>query len=96
MNIKFKIKNTQYILTNDSQNFVLKVEGNPKLTTYYSTIGGLLESVYQMGLKDNNVKSFRDLAKHSEEIKDLVDRVEKQLKQVSVGELEVSDSTLRR
>ena len=96
MNIKFKIKNTQYILTNDSQNFVLKVEGNPKLTTYYSTIGGLLESVYQMGLKDNNVKSFRELAKHSEEIKDLVDGVEKQLKQVSVGELEVSERTLRR
>ena len=96
MIIKFKIKNTQYILTNDSQNFVLKVEGNPKLTTYYSTIGGLLESVYQMGLKDNNVTSFRDLAKHSEEIRDLVDRVEKQFKQVSVGELEVSDSTLRR
>ena len=86
MNIRFKIKNTQYILTNDSQNFILKVEGNPKLTTYYSTIGGLLESVYQMGLKDNNVKSFRELAKHSEEIKDLVDRVEKQLKQVSAVE----------
>ena len=96
MNIKFKIKNTQYILTNDSQNFVLKVEGNPKLTTYYSTIGGLLESIYQMGLKDNNVTSFRELAKHSEEIKDLVDGVEKQLKQVSVGELEVSERTLRR
>jgi hypothetical protein len=49
-----------------------------------------------MGLKDNNVTSFRDLAKQSEEIRDLVDRVEKQFKQVSVGELEVSDSTLRR
>ncbi len=74
----------------------MNVEGNPKLTTYYSTIGGLLESIYQMGLKDNNVTSFRDLAKHSEEIKDLVDGVENQLKQVSVGELEVSGSTLRR
>ncbi len=84
MNIKFKIKNTQYILTRDSRNFILNVEGNPKLTTYYSTIGGLLESVYQMGLKDNNVTSFRDLAKHSEEIRELVGRVEKQLKQVSV------------
>ena len=96
MNIRFKIKNTQYILTNDSQNFILKVEGNPKLITYYSTIGGLLESIYQMGLKDNNVSSFRELAKHSEEIKDLVGRIEQQFKQVSVGELEVSDSTLRR
>ena len=86
MNIKFKIKNTQYILTSDSRNFILNVEGNPKLTTYYSTIGGLLESIYQMGLKDNNVTSFRDLAKHSEEIRNLVDRVEKQFKQVSVGE----------
>jgi len=96
MNIKFKIKNTQYILTSDSRNFILNVEGNPKLTTYYSTTGGLLESIYQMGLKDNNVSSFRELAKHSEEIKDLVGRVEKQLKQVSVGELEVSERTLRR
>ncbi len=96
MIIRFKIKNTQYSLTSDSKNFILKVECNPKLTTYYSTIGGLLESVYQMGLKDNNVKSFRELAKHSEEIKDLVDRVEKQFKQVSVGELEVSERTLRR
>ena len=96
MNIKFKIKNTQYILTSDSRNFILNVEGNPKLTTYYSTTGGFLESIYQMGLKDNNVKSFRELAKHSVEIRDLVDRVEKQFNQVSVGELEVSDSTLRR
>ncbi len=96
MNIRFKIKSTQYNLTSDSRNFILNVEGNPKLTTYYSTIGGLLESIYQMGLKDNNVSSFRELAKHSDEIRDLVDRVEKQLKQVSVGELEVSDSILRR
>lgn len=96
MNIRFKIKSTQYILSSDSRNFILNVEGNPKLTTYYSTIGGLLESVYQMGLKDNKVTSFRELAKHSEEIKDLVGRIEKQFKQVSVGGLEVSDSTLRR
>lgn len=64
----------------------MNVERNPKLTTYYSTIGGLLESVYQMGLKDNNVTSFRELAKHSDEIRNLVGRVEKQLKQISVGE----------
>ena len=64
----------------------MNVEGNPKLTTYYSTIGGLLKSVYQMGLKDNNVTSFRELAKHSDEIRNFVGRVEKQLKQVSVGE----------
>lgn len=67
-------------------NLILNVERNPKLTTYYSTIGGLLESVYQMGLKDNNVTSFRELAKHSDEIRNLVGRVEKQLKQISVGE----------
>ena len=84
MNIRFKIESTQYILTSDSRNFILNVEGNPKLTTFYSTIGGLLESVYQMSLKDNKVTSFRELAKHSEEIKDLVGRVEKQLKQGSV------------
>ena len=66
-------------------NFILKVEGNPKLTTYYSTIGGLLESVYQMELKDNNATSFSELAKHSEEIRDLVRGVEKQLKQDIVG-----------
>jgi len=84
MNIKIKIKNTQYILTSDSRNFILNVDGNPKLTTYYSTIGGFLESVYQMGLKDNKVTSFRELAKHSEEIKDLVGRIEQQLKQGSV------------
>ena len=86
MNIKFKVKNTNYIVTSNSMNFILKVEGNPKLTTYYSTIGGLLESIYQVGLKDNTVTSFRELAKYSEEIRDLVGRVEKQLKQVSVGE----------
>ena len=40
-----------------------------------------LESIYQMGLKDNDVTSFRELAKHSEEIKDLVGRIEQQLKQ---------------
>jgi hypothetical protein len=86
MNIRFNIKNTKYILTSDSLNFILKVEGNPKLTTYYSTIGGLLESVYQIGLKDNNVTSFRELAKHSDEIRDLVGRVEKRFKQVTVRE----------
>ena len=96
MNIRFKIKNTQYILSSDSRNFILNVEGKPNLTTFYSTIGGLLESVYQMGLKDNKVTSFRELTKHSEEILELVGRVEKQFKQVSVGGLEVSDSTLRR
>jgi hypothetical protein len=86
MNIKFKVKNTNYIVTSDSMNFILKVEGNPKLTTYYSTIGGVLESLYQMGLKENNVTTFRELAKHSEEIRDLVGRVELQLKQVNVKE----------
>ncbi len=86
MNIKFKVKNTNYTLTSDNLNFILKVEENPKLTTYYSTIGGVLESLYQMGLKENNVTSFRDLAKHSEEIRNLVSRVEKQLKQVNVRE----------
>jgi len=85
MNIRFKIKNTQYILTSDRQNLILNVEGNPKLTTFYSTIGGLLESVYQMGLKDNKVTSFRELIKHSDEIKDLVGRVEKQFKQREVA-----------
>ena len=86
MNIKFKIKNKQYVLTTDSRNFILSVKGNPDLTTYYSTIGGLLESLYQMGLKDNNATSFRELTKHSKEILDLVRGVEKRLKQVSVGE----------
>jgi len=86
MNIKFKVKNTNYLVTSDSMNFILKVERNPKLTTYYSTIGGVLESVYQVGLKDNSATSFRDLAKHSEEIQDSVSRVENQFKQVSVRE----------
>jgi len=83
MNIKFKVKNTNYIVTSDSRNFILNVEGNPKLTTYYSTIGGLLESVYQLGLKDNSATSFRELAKHSEEIQGLVSRIEQQFKQVT-------------
>ena len=96
MNIRFKIISTQYILTSDSRNFILNVEGKTNLTTFYSTIGGLLECIYQMGLKDNKVTSFRDLAKHSEEIRDLVGRIEQSFKQVSVGELEVSDSTLSR
>ena len=81
MNIRFKIKSTQYILKSDSRNFILKVEGKPNLTTFYSTIGGVLEGIYQMGLKDNNVTSFRELVKHSEEIKDLVSRVELKFKQ---------------
>ena len=85
MNIRFKIKSTQYNLTSDSKNFILKVEGKPNLTTFYSTVGGLLESIYQTGLKDNNVTGFRELAKHSEEIKDLVDRVEQQFKQRDVA-----------
>jgi len=79
MKIKFKIKNRQYVLTSDSRNFILSVVGNQSLTTYYSTIGGLLESLHQMGLKDNNVTSFRELEKHSKEILDLVDRFEKHL-----------------
>ncbi len=39
-----------------------------------------------MGLKENNATSFRELAKHSEEIRDLVGRVENQFKQVTEKE----------
>jgi len=84
MKIKFKIKNRQYVLTSDSRNFILSVMGNQSLTTYYSAIGGLLESLHQMGLKDSNATSLRELEKHSKEILDLVDRFEKQLKKGSL------------
>ena len=85
MKIRFKIKKAQYVLTSDSRNFILGVErksekGNVQVKdhTYYSTVGGLLESVYQMGLKDNDVTTFRGLIKHSEDIKELVSQVEQQ------------------
>ena len=84
MNIRFKIKSTQYVLTSDSRNFILGIEGGKKRAqvkdhTYFSTIGGLLGHLYGVGLKNNDVTSFRDLTKHSEEIKGLVARVEQQL-----------------
>ena len=61
MNIRFKIKSTQYVLTSDSRNFILGIEGkkSAKDHTYFSTIGGLLEHLYGVGLKDNDVTSFR-------------------------------------
>lgn len=89
MEIKFKIKKKNYFLSSDVKQFVLAVEtntvddrtGKKKLIdhSYFSKIEHLLDSIYQLGLKDNTVDSFRELAKHSEEIKGIVQNIANQM-----------------
>ena len=65
MEIKFKVNKTNYTLTSDRRNWILCPVGKPKDKTFFSTIGGLLEDLYQTELKLGDVKTFRGLARHS-------------------------------
>ena len=85
MNIKFKIRNTKYLLTSDSRQFILSEDrgknkdGEQKVqnTVYFPKLELVLEHLYQAGLRDNTVDSFRELVKHSYSIRDEVLRVGK-------------------
>ena len=77
MNIKFLINKTYYILTSDKRNWILYPVTKPRDKTFFSTIGGLLEDLYQTEIKSSNVKSFKELIKHSESIKQQITGIEK-------------------
>ena len=75
MNIKFKIKDAKYTLTSDSRQFILVTAQG--YTQYFPKLEQVLEHLYQTGLRDNTVDSFRALVKHSENIKESVLRISK-------------------
>ena len=85
MNIKFKIRKTKYLLTSDSRQFILSEDrgkdkdGGQKVqnTVYFPKLELALEHLYDVGLRDNTVDSFRALVRHSESIRDEVLRVSK-------------------
>ena len=85
MIIKFKIRKTKYVLTSDSRQFILSEDkgknkdGEQKVqnTVYFPNLEQVLEHLYQAGLRDNTVDSFRELVKHSYSIRDEVLRVGK-------------------
>ena len=91
MKIRFKIKDKEWVLTSDSRQFILNTEGpNTSRTTgettivlkpqhFYPRMELLLEDLYLIGLRDNEVDSFRALVKHSEEIKEIVKEIAKKL-----------------
>ena len=76
MNIKFKINKTNYVLISDKRNWIYYPVGKPKEKAFFSTIGGLLEDLYQSGLKDNEVTTFRDLARHSGSVRQQIIDIE--------------------
>ena len=90
MKIKFKIKKKNYVLSSDERQFILAVETNSidartnrnRLIdhSYFTKIEHLLDTIYQLGLKDNTVNSFRELAKHSDEVKEMVRGIAKQMR----------------
>jgi len=90
MDIRFQINGVDYALGSDSRQFILyDIRDKPDTRTgkpqtlmpkhFYPKIEFMLDDLYQMGLRDNNVKTFRELLKHSGEIKKQVDWVAKQL-----------------
>ena len=89
MRIQFKIKDKKWVLTSDKSQFILNIEtagvdektGLPVLRAehFYPRMELLLEDLYLMGLRNNKVDSFRALAKHSEEIRDIVKDISKKL-----------------
>ena len=85
MKIEFKVKDKKYVLTSDSKQFILGVDhGNDKdgkqlvkEHIYFPKLQLMIEHLYDIGVRDNNVDSLRALVKHSEEIKEEVLRVSK-------------------
>ena len=80
MKIEFKVKSKKYVLTSESKQFILGVDygtdKNGKQSVrdhiYFPQLQLMIEHLYDVGVRDNNVDSFRALTKHSEEIKDEV------------------------
>ena len=89
MKIKFKTKKKNYVLSSDERQFIPAVETNSidartnrnRLIdhSYFTKIEHLLDAIYQLGLKDNTVNSFRELARHSDEVKEMVRGIAKQM-----------------
>ena len=74
MNIKFTFRKEKYALISDSRQFILMSNRD---SIYFTKIEPMLEYLYDMGLRDNTVDSFRALVRHSESIRDEVLRVGK-------------------
>jgi len=81
--VEFNVKNDErpWVLSSDSKNFMLGrkiwVEKEKKWVmapgaSYFQDVSHMLEYIYQLGLRKNSVDNFRDLVKHSEEMKEAV------------------------
>jgi len=86
MDIEFKVQKKDWRITSDSQNYkltpgVIHKETNElrwadARATYFSNLGGLLSSLYQMGLRDSDsVTTFRELTEHSKHIQNTIDDI---------------------
>ena len=80
MDIHFKINKTDYNLTSDKRNWILYPSNNPKEVTYFSTIGGLLEDLYQVELRQGDIKSFKALALHSQAVQKQITSIERRFR----------------
>ena len=87
MNIKFEVRKTKYVLASDSKQFILSSDqGKDKngkqavgSSVYFPKLELVLEHLYDVGLRDNTVDSFRALVRHSESVRDEVLRIGKKL-----------------
>ena len=85
MNIRFTCNKIKYRLTSDEKQFILDMpQGkNPKGVEVFTKaiflpkLEMMLEHLYDIGLRNNEVDSFRALVKHSEYISDEVLRISK-------------------
>ena len=77
MNIRFTCNKIKYRLTSDEKQFILDMptgknsDGGEVFTKaiFLPKLSMMLEHLYDIGLRNNEVDSFRELVKHSERIK---------------------------